>query len=124
MSKQNKIDAIRRGVLQDQLLNDEAKLKEYFDSLDQSKNEFLDYILAAGLSIEGILKPIERLNYIQICNELIERIYEPGTYYGIIPKHIHTESARRVIIGKARIRNKDIVKIFHEKNKDIEIVIF
>ncbi len=122
MNKQSKIETIRRKLVRHWPANDEAKLNEYFKSLGHDKDKFLGYILEAGLTIEGILKPMDRRKYIQICDELIDRIYEPGVYYDVIRKHIDTNSARRMIIEEARIRGKAVIKIFHQKDEIIEII--
>ncbi len=122
MKKQERIDFIRRQLVDKHPANFQAKLNEYFESLDPGEDKFISYILTAGLTIEGILKPIARRNYIQICEELIDRIYDPEIYYEVIPKHIETASARRMIIDEARNLGLKTAKIFHANEEHIETI--
>lgn len=122
MRKQNKIEVIRRGMIPEKPGIIDSKVWEYFDSLDEGKDRFIDYILNAGLSIKGILKPIARRSYIQVCQELIDRIYDPEIYYAVIPPQLETKSARRLILNKADDLGMKKVKIFHAKGEFIEII--
>jgi hypothetical protein len=120
MKKQNKIEFIRREMTPERPGLVDSKVWEYFDSLDPGKDRFIDYILHAGLSIQGILKPIARRSYIQACEELIKRIYDPEIYYAVIPEQMETRSARRMILNKAHDLGMKKVKIFHAKGEFIE----
>lgn len=114
---------IRRELSKGRAPDTDGELNDYFESLDRDRSEFLNYILTAGLTLEGIIKFFrQRSSNIAFMDQLIERFYDPDTYYGIACGHCEPQSARALILQNARYRGKAVAKIYYERNERIETI--